>query len=178
MKSLSAEESDVWSARRRDGRLLLVLLTLLCLAPVLAAWWVIRAEPPRGGKSYGTLLTVRPFEAARLAGWPTGKWVLLTREGPDCATACRSLRHTVGQIRTALGEAASRTVVVRLVDGRAARADAGELAGAGVPLPAVDSGFMLVDPLGNQVMFYPASAEPRRVMGEIGHLLKTNNGLG
>ncbi len=169
---------DVMVHRQRSGRLVLILLALLCAAPVLSAWWIIRVSPPAGGTSYGMLLPTRPFPPAAAPGWPAGKWVLVTREEASCPAACQSLRHTVRQLRTALGEGASRTAIVHLVEGRSPVKAREELSLVAEGATLDQGHFLLVDPLGNQVMSYPADADPKRVIRELGHVLKTNNGLG
>ncbi|MBI3144784.1 MAG: hypothetical protein HYZ18_05850 [Pseudogulbenkiania sp.] len=163
----------------RGARLKLLLIVLLSLSPVLGSCLAYYLLPPTGGKSYGQLLPVHPLPAARQSGWPKGKWVLLTAGEGTCSAACEQRRFVLRQVHVAQGEAAGRLVRIEL-----------QPAGAS-PLPAdlhrqlLDpadglrrDGYYLIDPLGNQVMFYPDRAEPVRVIRELTRLLKTNNGLG
>ncbi|POA97565.1 hypothetical protein C2134_17215 [Chromobacterium sinusclupearum] len=162
------------------GRAALLGMGLLCLAPVLAAWLAYLLLPPGGGASYGQLLPTRPFVAAASPEWPRGKWVLVSALSADCRDRCRQRWHAMSQIQKAQGEAAERlTRVALVVSARPAALD--------VPyrlqhspahaLPAGSQGFYLVDPLGNQVMFYRDGADPRRIIDEVASVLKVNNGL-
>ncbi|QEL56898.1 hypothetical protein [Chromobacterium paludis] len=163
------------------GRAILLGMGLLCLAPVLAAWLAFVLLPPAGGGSYGQLLPTRPFAAADHPGWPRGKWVLAAAQGAACLDRCRQRWFAMGQIEKAQGEAARRMTRVALLASSSPdwldaphrlRHEPGDV------LPAGSQGFYLVDPLGNQVMFYRDGADPRRIIDEVAKVLKVNNGLG
>ena len=77
------------SPTARRGRLKLLLMAAICLAPVLASWAVYRLMPPQGGKSYGQLLPTRPFVLTGAQGWPRGKWVLAARIEPVRQARCQ-----------------------------------------------------------------------------------------
>lgn len=164
---------------RRSGRFKLLLIALFCASPVLGSYLAYYLLPPAGGKSYGQLLTVEPLAAARQAGWPKGQWVLLTVQDGRCSDSCKQRRFALKQIHAAQGEAADRLRRVELWPGEEGMLPAGLI---GLPLDAASGlrrdGYYLVDPLGNQVMFYSDQTEPVRVIRELSRLLKTNNGLG
>lgn len=164
---------------RRRGRLKLFLIALCCISPVLGSYLAYYLMPPAGGKSYGQLLQVAPLASARQEGWPRGKWVLLTVQAGRCSDDCKQRRFVLRQIHAAQGEAFTRMQRVELRTPDAGPLPAGLL---GLPLdPAAAlrrDGYYLIDPLGNQVMFYPDQAEPGPVIRELTRLLKTNNGLG
>lgn len=164
---------------RRMARLKLLLIALCAVSPVLGSYLAYYLLPPAGGKSYGQLLTVAPLAAARQAGWPQGKWVLLTMQDGRCADSCKQRRFVLKQIHMAQGEALDRLQRVELRSSGAGPLPAGVL---GLPLDTAAGlrrdGYYLVDPLGNQVMFYSDQAEPVKVIRELSRLLKTNNGLG
>ena len=166
----------------KRGQRVLIAMGLLCLAPVVAAWLAYALLPPGGGRSYGQLLPTHPFAASARPEWPRGKWVLASVLGADCHNRCQQRWYAMRQIERAQGEAASRlTRVALLVSPRAAAMDdvPHRLPHASAQaLPAGNQGFYLVDPLGNQVMFYQDGADPRRIIDEVAKVLKVNNGLG
>ncbi|UTH76318.1 hypothetical protein [Chromobacterium sp. IIBBL 290-4] len=163
------------------GRAVLLAMALLCLVPVLAAWLAYALLPPAGGGSFGQLLPTKPFAAANRPEWPRGKWVLASTLGADCQARCQQRWYAMSQIEKAQGEAAEKlTRVALLVSARPVSLDVPHRL-AHAPehaLPAGNQGFYLVDPLGNQVMFYQDGADPRRIIDEVGKVLKVNNGLG
>lgn len=163
------------------GRAALLAMGLLCLAPVLAAWLAYWLLPPKGGRSYGQLLPTRPFTAAVQPGWPRGKWVLTAVLGAECHGRCQQRWHAMRQIERAQGEATARMtrVALQVADPSAPLEVPHSLPHeAETELPAGNQGFYLIDPLGNQVMFYRDGADPRQVIDEVAKVLKVNNGLG
>jgi hypothetical protein len=164
---------------KRNARIKLLLMMALCSSPVIASWALYVARVPLGQKSVGELLPTQPFSAAASAAWPRGKWVLasVTRDG--CDEACRQHLFAQRQIQTAQGEDASRLQRVLLSNSSATKPEGTVLVSmAADSLPQRGNGLYLIDPLGNQVMFYPDRADPTKVIREVGRILKTNNGLG
>lgn len=133
----------------------------LCVSPVVLSTALYFGAPPAGGKSYGTLLPTRPFADAAPGAWPAGRWVLVQYEAAPCDAACRDRLAGLERIRVAQGEQSNRLATLRL-------STAGKAPGSRV----------LVDPRGYQVLAYPASADPVRLIREVGKVIKTNNGLG
>ncbi|MBV8680901.1 MAG: hypothetical protein JO338_10700 [Aquitalea sp.] len=162
------------------GRWRLGLILLLCLLPWLAAWLSYRCWPPQGGQSYGQLLPTRPFAAAARSDWPKGRWVLVGQSRGACDQPCRQRLYTMRQIHLAQGEAASRLQRVWLYQHAAITAppDTLQLAQLETAPPLRGDGFYLIDPLGNQVLFYPDAARPDKIIKEVLLVLKVNNGLG
>ncbi|AXK39153.1 hypothetical protein [Crenobacter cavernae] len=161
---------------RNLARLKLLLLALFCASPVLGAWVAYQARLPEQGRTVGTLLPTRPFAAASVGGWPQGKWVLAVVEHGECGTVCQGRLFATHQWQAAQGEATERLRRVLLTPQGGAALD-------GVPRLSlgdakVDDGVYLIDPLGNQVMFYADNALPTQVIREVARILKTNNGLG
>ncbi|MDN0084309.1 hypothetical protein QU487_16335 [Crenobacter sp. SG2305] len=169
---------------QRRARLKLAMMALLCISPVLASWGLYRSGWVEGGRSYGQLLPTEPFVASRESGWPRQRWALVSVEPAACDSICQRRRFVLKQIQAAQGEAADRLVRVRLQQPSvvAPRSDENGVvtlaANNGLDRLAGRPGYYLVDPLGNQVMFYPDSADPTRVIHELARVLKTNNGLG
>lgn len=157
------------------GKLLAIFL--LCVSPVLASTALYFLAPPAGGKSYGRLLATQPFTLAARSDWPQTHWVLLQVEAGACDAGCRQRRDALARIRVAQGEAASRlTVLTASPQPPVADQAVGALRADTRGL--VPGGLYLIDPHGNQVLFYPPGAEPVRVIRELAKVLKTNNGLG
>lgn len=164
----------------RYSRLVLLLILLLCLLPLLAAWFSYHYWPPMGRKSAGELLPTQPFAIASRADWPGKHWVLVGQFQGSCEQACRQRLFTMRQIHLAQGEAASRLRRVLLYSAAEPAAAEGflQLAVATDQLPARANGFYLIDPLGNQVLFYPDALRPDKIIKEVQLLMKINNGLG
>lgn len=162
-----------------SGRFVLLSLLAFTLVPIFVAygfyWWA----PALTTLSVGQLLPTKPFLAASLPGWPIGSWSLVSVETGPCDNPCQQRRFTLRQIRLAQGEAAMRIARVRVL---ALPEPSGSAEEVGLHAPHLVAqlsrpGYYLVDPLGNQVMFYADASDPVRVMREVGQLIKINNAL-
>lgn len=164
---------------RRAGQLRLLAMLALCLLPVVAAWFSYRFLPPEGGKSYGEMLPTVHFVAAEQQAWPRGQWVLVTQTAAACLQPCRQRLYAMRQVHLALGEAAPRVRRVLLHDRQAVAASDGVLL---LPqrhtLQPERQGFYLIDPQGNQLLFYADTLRPERIIRELAMVLKVNNGMG
>lgn len=179
------------------GRIKLVLLLLVCAAPVVASYVSFYFLKPEGRVNYGTLieparllpevmlatLDGRPYKLSDLRG----KWVLLTFDGGACAAACPDKLFKMRQLRTMQGKERERierawlvtddeklsTMLIREHD------DAKILRGADAalirefPSDGVQTDYIyLIDPLGNLILRYPRDADPARISRDLGRLLK------
>ena len=97
----------------QGGRLKMLLLFLVCAAPVVASYVTFYFVKPDQRINYGELLEVKPLPDAALTlldGKPfklsefNGKWLLLTLDGGECADACTKKLYNMRQVRTALGK--------------------------------------------------------------------------
>lgn len=97
----------------QGGRLKMLLLFLVCAAPVVASYVTFYFVKPDQRINYGELLEVKPLPDAALTlldGKPfklsvfKGKWLLVTLDGGECADACTKKLHNMRQVRTALGK--------------------------------------------------------------------------
>lgn len=164
---------------RSRARTKLLLIAALCASPVLASWAMYASRVQVGQKSVGELLPTKVFEPSRTATWPSGKWVLTSVTHQGCAAACQGRLFVLRQIHVAQGEHAGRLQRVLLSPEPLAAPNGTQVVQvAAAKLPQDKPGFYLIDPLGNQVMFYPDSADRTRVIREVTQILKTNNGLG
>lgn len=190
--------SDSSEARRRaSGRRTLVLLALVCAAPVIASYVAYYWLRPAAHVNYGELLDARP--APEIAGvgddgapwWLSslrGRWILLVPGDIDCAARCERALYATRQARTIQNREQDRVVRVLLqptgappldVTRRAqhpglvrVRADPAQWA----PLP--ESGeagsIYLIDPLGNLVLRYPADPDIKRLAKDLERLLRAS----
>ena len=97
----------------QGGRLKMLLLFLVCAAPVVASYVTFYFVKPDQRINYGELLEVKPLPDAALTlldGKPfklsefKGKWLLVTLDGGECADACTKKLYNMRQVRTALGK--------------------------------------------------------------------------
>lgn len=180
----------------RSGRIKMLLVLLVCAAPVIASYVSYYFLQPGGRTNYGSLLEVKPLSPTPLAlldGKPfamsefKGKWVLVTVDGGACGDACIKKLYAMRQVRLATGKEKDRverawlvndrealsTMTMREYDGtRMLRAS-----GAAVlkELPAVqrlEDHIYLIDPLGNLVLRFPKDADPARMKKDLDRLLK------
>ncbi|GAB3242730.1 SCO family protein [Chitinimonas naiadis] len=184
------------TATSRNRRVLYTVIAV-SIAPILASYLLYYFWKPAGGLTFGQLLEVKPvptFRQVTLDGKPAslgdfkGKWLLAMVDDASCQGSCLDTLHVLRQVRLAQGKDMGRVERVWLMLGNAnppaeaqTRADGARLLRAQdpVPLPGDQTGgYYLIDPLGNQVLRYPRSADPVKVIKEIGKLLKNNENLG
>jgi cytochrome oxidase Cu insertion factor (SCO1/SenC/PrrC family) len=183
----------------RSGRIKMILLFLVCAAPVIASYFTFYVIKPQSRVNYGELiLPVAPVPAAPLklqGGKPyelsalKGKWLLLTIDGGACPQACVEKLYKMRQVRATQGKDSDRIENVWLIDDEAQletqvmRAYDGThmvRAGGSPLLKAFTAGsgaaqrdhVYLIDPLGNLVLRYPKNAEPAKMKKDLERLLK------
>ncbi len=180
----------------RAGRLKMLLVLLVCAAPVIASYVSYYFLKPDGRTNYGSLLEVKPLPPAPLAlldGKPfamsefKGKWVLVTVDGSACGDPCIKKLYAMRQVRLATGKEKDRverawlvnddealsTMTMREYDGtRMLRAQGAAVLKAFPAAPRVEDHIYLIDPLGNLVLRFPKDADPARMKKDIDRLLK------
>ena len=123
---IPATGSQRIDAATKRGRIQMILLLLVCAAPVLASYFTFYVIKPQGGKTnIGQL--VSPVQTMPLDGLDAqiqGKWtLLLARPASDCKVgndACVSLLYLMRQVRVAMGKESQRLQLIWLVtDGEA-----------------------------------------------------------
>jgi hypothetical protein len=179
----------------------LVLIAILCIAPVAASYFAYYFAPPARHTNYGELISVPPLPDTplRLADGAAfgmnqlrGKWVLLTADSAQCGEACRRKLFTLRQLRLSQGKDMDRVERVllinddaRIADGVAedfrgtwlVRAAASELLKR-LPVQGVPADYIyIIDPLGNIVLRYGRDAEPSGMIKDLTRLLKIS-GIG
>lgn len=173
--------------RTASGRLRMLLVLLVCAAPVLASYFTYYVLHPAGRAAHGELIEpVRPLPAANAAradGQPLalaalkGQWLLVSVAGGDCDASCEKRLYLQRQLRESLGKDKDRIDWVWLVsDSRPVR-EALRPALAQATVLRVDPAvlqawlapghshalqdhFYLVDPMGNWMMRFTPSAGP------------------
>lgn len=185
----------------RRGRWVLLLLAVICAAPIAVSYFMYYVVKPTGGSTnYGALIDPqRPIPDSLVVtgadGKPLklaslhGRWLMISVDASACDKACATKLYFMRQIRAAQGPERERVVEVWL------RTDAGKVADVmqtAYPntdmliadpaqvtawLPA-DTGtritdhIYLVDPNGNLMMSFPKDANPSKIKGDLTKLLK------
>lgn len=188
-------------AARRRGRWILLLLVLVCGAPIAISYFMYYVVKPKGGTtSYGTLIEPqRPIPGAlQVTGddgrtMPLaslrGRWLMLSVDGGACGDACAQKLYFMRQVRATQGPERERIVTVWLrtdaapvpdvvrrayPDTRMVRADPAALE-AWLPATGATSigdHIYMVDPNGNLMMRFPAQPDPSRIKSDVTKLLK------
>lgn len=187
---------------RNRGRWKLLLVLLVCAAPLIASYLTYYIIKPTGRNNYGDLIDPRGYPIPALSSTTLdgraegldaykGKWILLKVGGGDCAEACKKQLFTLRQLRLMQGKEMDRvervwlitdrqpveTMLIRQYDGmHMLRAD-GEAVRKWLPVnpgSVADNHIYVIDPLGNLMMRFPLDPEPRKVHKDIAKLLKAS----
>jgi hypothetical protein len=174
----------------------LLLLALVCAAPVAASYVAYYWLRPSAHVNYGELLAKPAGEIAGVgedgAAWRLaslrGRWVLLVAGDAQCAASCSAALYATRQARTMQGREQERVARVLLQPENApplaaalraqhpglavARANPGQLNSLSGPDAAL--GIFVVDPLGNLVLRYPADPDIKRMAKDIERLLRAS----
>jgi len=197
---------DLAERRTRSGRLKMLLVLLICAAPVVASYVTYFVIRPGARTNYGTLIeptrTMPELGLRRLDGQAVpvrslqGQWLLVVVGPAACDAACDRRLFTQRQLREMLGRERERVDKLWLVtDGgqpapalRAAaeaapgvtilQADGGAVAHWLQPEPghAIEEHLYIVDPMGEWMMRMPAEPDPARVKRDLERLLRASAG--
>lgn len=177
----------------RDRRVLLAIAAV-AIAPFALSYALYYLFPRDARTNYGELLPTQPFPAIAGAARDgrafrlddlRGRWVIVVATTATCDPDCRRMLYATRQARTIQNAEEGR--VVRLW----AVTDGGEppasllvehpgLVVARVPpdtparLPRGGHAIYLVDPLGNQVLAWPADPDIRALARDLSRLLKAS----
>lgn len=174
------------AGRTRRGRWLMLLLALVCVAPIAASYYTYYVVRPQGRQNFGTLIQPQrplPDVVARDAQGREvplaslrGQWLLVSVAGGACDAGCESNLYYQRQLREVMGRERERLDRVWLVDDDHAIAPAllPALQGATVlrvpraalaawltpePGHALAEHLYLVDPMGHWMMRFPAGMD-------------------
>ncbi len=172
--------------RTSSGRWMLLLLLLVCVAPIVASYFTYYVIRPEGRRNFGELIDPqRPLPAAsgraldgRVVPLPSlkGQWLLITVAGGACDAACEQNLYFQRQMREALGKEMNRVDRLWLVTDEAPVAPGlmPALQGATVLRVAptvvdqwlqaekgasLQNHLYVVDPMGNWMMRFPANLD-------------------
>jgi hypothetical protein len=172
--------------RTSSGRMKMLLVMLICAAPVVASYVTYYVIRPDARRSYGELIEPqRPLPtvpAAALDGKAVqlsslkGQWLLVSVAGGACDKECEKHLYLQRQLRESLGKDKDRLDWVWLVSDDAPvrealrpalaqatvlRVDAQQLAAWLAPAQghAVADHLYVVDPMGNWMMRFPAGLD-------------------
>jgi len=187
----------------RRARWVVLLVLLICAAPVIASYLTYYVFKPAGGSTnYGALVTpqrpepdgfmVRDDSGKAIAPAAfKGKWLLVSVAPSACDTACATHLYFARQVRATQGAERDRIETVWL------RTDSGPIAPAlrtaypdthawivdPIELAKwfpVDAGTQMVDhiyvidPNGNLMMRFPKDANPSKIKNDIAKLLRAS----
>ena len=204
--TLPVPELQADARRTRSGRLKMLFVLAVCVAPVLASYFSFYVLRPAARSNYGSLieptrsmpalplltLDGRPVEAASLHG----QWLLLVLGSGACDAACEQRLFAQRQLREMLGRERDRLDKIWLLTDDADVSPALLAALQAEPpvqvlrVPraalaawlqpevghALEEHLYLVDPLGEWMLRAPANAEPARVKGDLERLLRASAG--
>jgi len=172
--------------RTRAGRWRMLVLALVCVAPVAASYFSYYVLRPEGRRTFGMLIepqrALPETRATDLSGQPvalstlTGQWLLVSVAGGACDAACQTNLYLQRQLRESLGKDKERLDWVWLVsdDARVPEALLPALAHATVlrvpqarladwlapePGHALAEHLYVVDPMGHWMMRLPANLD-------------------
>ncbi len=181
------------SAASWRRRLPIVLVALVCVAPMAASYFAYYVMPRERRTNYGelavaeapltagTTLDGRPFALSDLKG----RWVMVSAAPGGCDDACQRTLYATRQARTIQGRERERVVRLWLVTDDAApssaltaehpdltivRVRAGSLAG----WPRIEEHIHLVDPLGNEVLAWPRDPDIKALAADLTKLLRAS----
>lgn len=191
-------------ARTRSGRFKMILVLLVCAAPVIASYLSYYVFRPQLRNNYGTLIEpMRPLPQAAalpltdLQGRPVDpstlldQWLLVVVADGSCDATCERLLYAQRQLRESMGREKERLDRVWLVTGNAPRAellpavaqatvlrtDAAALKQWLQPAPGESIGahLYLVDPMGHWMMRFPPQFDPAKVKRDLDRLLRASS---
>ncbi len=189
--------------QKKNGRIKMLLILLVCIAPVVASYFTYYVLKPSARTNYGELIdpTQHPMPqlgATTLDGQPValdaykGKWLLLEAADGACDAACRDKLLVMRQERLMQGKEMERiervwlitdgapldTVLMREYDGTRmlrVKREAVEKWLPPAPGGAIFDGIYVVDPLGNLMMRFPKNADHAKMKKDITKLLTASS---
>ncbi len=202
----SMPQLDAASARdaasTRAGRWKMVLLFLVCAAPVIASYFTYYVIRPEGRHNYGELIDPqRPMpdimgvneqgDAVSLLALKD-QWLLISVADSACDEACQQHLYLQRQLRETLGREKDRLDWVWLRTGSAEMNESLRAATAAAQVVLVETEALaawlvpaegrhiedhlyVVDPIGNWMMRFPADLDPKRAKRDLDRLLRASS---
>jgi hypothetical protein len=203
--SMPAPQLQSDARRTRAGRIKMLLVLLVCAAPVAASYFSYFVLRPQARSNYSSLIqptrSLPPLPLRKLDGTPVeaaslrGQWLLLALGPADCGADCQQRLYMQRQLREMLGRERDRVDKLWLVTDAAEPSPAMRAALAADPslqplrVPrealaawlqpevgrALEQHLYLVDPMGEWMMRMPADADPARVKRDLERLLRASS---
>lgn len=191
--------------RRGNGRWKMILVMLLCAAPVVASYFTYYVIRPEGRRNFGELIDPQrslPDQASvSLSGQHgnlqalKGQWLLVSVAGGACDAECSRNLYFQRQLRESLGKEKDRLdrvwlipddapvpehLLAALKEATVLRVPAAGLSGWLAPASGhqLAEHLYLVDPLGNWMMRFPANldvASAAKVKRDLERLLRASS---
>jgi hypothetical protein len=190
-------------AKRKSGRIKMLAILAVCLAPVIASYFTYYVIKPTARTNYGELLDPRQYPmpqlgAATLDGKSIaldaykGKWLMLQVDGGACGKPCSDKLLNMRQVRLMQGKEMDRiervwlitdeqpldTVLMREYDGTRMLRVKPDVVGTWLPVEAggkASDYIYMIDPLGNLMMRFPKNPDPYKVKKDIAKLLTASS---
>lgn len=190
-------------ARTRGGRFKMLLVLLVCAAPVVASYLSYYVFRPTLRSNYGEL--IQPMRALpKAAALPLtdlqgrtvdpsallDQWLLVVVADGSCDATCEQLLYAQRQLRESMGKEKARMERVWFVTGAAPRAELLPALAQATVLrtdaqavqqwlqPAagelIGAHLYLVDPMGNWMMRFPPKFDPAKVKRDLDRLLRAS----
>ncbi|MGE4243863.1 SCO family protein [Ramlibacter sp.] len=184
------EAAEADGQRTKRGRLKMLLVLLICAAPVIASYFTYYVIRPEGRRNYGTLIEpqrpVPDVTGVSLDGRPVplpslqGQWVLVSVAGGGCDAACEKHLYLQRQLREGLGKDKDRvdwawfvsddapvreTLQPALSQATVVRVPQARLAQWLLPAPGarLEDHLYVIDPLGHFMMRFPAGDDLQHI---------------
>jgi hypothetical protein len=171
----------------------LYLIAFVCFAPAIAAYVAYFYFPRDRQTNYGQLVAIQPaptVAGTTLDGKPfaltdlKGRWPVIVAAGGACDKTCEGELYATRQARTIQGRERERVVRVWLINDDATPpaallAEHPDLVAVRVtrddgPWPAGRQAIYLVDPIGNQVLAWPAEPDIKALANDLSKLLRAS----
>jgi hypothetical protein len=192
--------------QRASGRVKMLLVLLVCAAPVLASYYTYFIIRPSGGTAYSTLIQpavpMPDVAGLTLADQPqalrglAGQWLLVLVNGGACGPVCEQHLYLQRQLREMAGRESDRIDKLWIVIDdvplspplQAAllatpamnilRLPRSVVAGwlKAAPGQALEDHLYIVDPVGDWMMRAPANADPSKLKRDVERLLRGSAG--
>lgn len=193
----------VSAGQTRSARIKLLLLFLVCAAPVVASYFTYYVIRPDARRSYGDLIDPQRtipehMMATNLAGQVhpltalRHQWLLLTVADSHCDALCQKQLYLSRQLRESLAKDKDRLDWVWLHTGQGDvptelrpalttaqvwKVDEAQLAAWLQPAAGqrLADHLYVIDPMGNWMMRFPADANPSKVRKDLERLMRASN---
>jgi hypothetical protein len=198
------DPGTVARSRTRLGRLKMLLVLLVCAAPVIASYLTYFVIRPEGRTNYSNLIlptrSLPELSLRTLQGVPVapkslhGQWLMVLVGPSTCDDACERRLFTQRQLREMLGRERDRVEKVWLITDEGPlrpalqqalggpvpvttlRADADAVARWLAPADGrrIEDHLYIVDPMGEWMMRTPHEPEPARVKRDLDRVLRAS----